>query len=319
MKKDELTDWAIINDYETFNFEDIRKIRDSFETITEFWNAPNEKLLPLRLKKLKDFNKIKKKEIIRTYSYLVDKYIIKGKTEVFSIFNKKYPFKLKDREQYPVLIYKRGKLNSFEKCISIVGARNSSHFGHKTARELAQYFAEKGYIITAGLARGIDTEAHCGALDVNGRTVAVLPTISTIYPPENKELATDIESTGAIVSGRLSPLKTWGRSPSWFVKRNRIISGISDFLIVVESNGIGGSYHQVKFALEQGLPVFVPIPPDKNRSAHKGFLKFKKYGAIPFESPSEILDKINSMPLYELRKSNSKKNADGIAKLTTYL
>lgn len=302
----ELVYWAIINDYEVFDFEDIRKIRHSFESIIDFWNAPNERLVSLGFKNLKKFYKIKTEKKIQDYSSLVNEHIIKKKTEVFSIFDRNYPFKLRNREQYPFLIYKRGKINSFEKCIGIVGARNASHFGHKKARELAQYFAEEEYIIVAGMARGIDTEAHCGALDVNGKTIAVLPTISTIYPPENQELAIDIENNGAIVSGRLSPLKKDG-SLSWFVKRNRIISGISDFLIVVESNGIGGSYHQVTFALKQGIPVFVPIPPNKERSAYKGFLKFKRLGAIPFESPTEILDKIESISLSELRKSNSKK------------
>lgn len=201
-----------------------------------------------------------------------------------------YPIKLKKITNPPLILYHKGKLKRFEKCIAIVGKRNSTYFGRKNAREFAQKLAEQRYIIVSGLARGIDTEAHLGCLDSNGNTIAVLAgDVDSVYPPENRELAIDIANSGAIISEYEG-----GYQQKRFIERNRIISGLSECVTIVESDGTGGTAHQFNLAVQQHRPVFVLKPLDKSRISWKGYVDFVNKGGISVESVDELLSKLKT-------------------------
>lgn len=198
-----------------------------------------------------------------------------------------YPAQLKEHEKTaPLVLYIQGALHNFDNCVAIIGSRNSSHYARKKTRELSQYLTKHGYIIVAGLALGIDTEAHCGALDVGGKTVAVIPNIGEITPSSNRRLAEDIMRNGALLSAG-SPLIELRRYN--YVRRNRMISGISKCLVVMEASESRGTDHQVKFAVDQGVKIFTLRPQSEDDDAYFGFDSYVKMGATPFTSEEEVL------------------------------
>lgn len=165
-----------------------------------------------------------------------------------------YPPMLKSTHDAPPLLFKRGNWsNTTPQTTAIVGTREPSPAAHDFAYLLGEKLGEAGWTIVSGMAVGIDTQAHYGALK-NGATVAVLGCgVHNLYPPENKSLATQIIQQGALfseVAPEVSP------TSSQLVARNRIISGLSQAVILVESDVDGGAMHTVRFAREQGRIVF---------------------------------------------------------------
>jgi len=166
-----------------------------------------------------------------------------------------FPPLLKEIPSPPILLYVKGDLPTEAwKSIAIVGTRTPSPYGRITAERLSRELASKGITVVSGMARGIDTHAHKSALEVGGRTIAVLGSgLLSPYPPENKPLMEKIISSGAVVSE--FPLFT----PPWrynFPRRNRIISGLSAGVIIVEARRRSGALITASLALEQGREVF---------------------------------------------------------------
>lgn len=181
----------------------------------------------------------------------------KNNIDIISIEDKQYPNILKEIYDPPICLYIRGNkeiLNN--KSISIVGCRKATDYGRKVARDFAYNISKQDINIISGLAIGIDSEAHLGAVEANKKTVAVLGNgLDTIYPKENINLSQKIlDSGGAIISEY--PLGTKPKKEN-FPARNRIISGMSSGLLVVEAKEKSGTLITVDFALEQGRDVFV--------------------------------------------------------------
>ncbi|MDR2008076.1 MAG: DNA-processing protein DprA, partial [Alphaproteobacteria bacterium] len=176
-----------------------------------------------------------------------------------------YPPLLRQIENYPPVLFVKGNVKLLKKsAIAIVGTRNASILGQQNAFNLAQGLGENGFLVISGMARGVDTAAHEGAL--NKGTVAVLGCgVDVIYPRENKKLYESIVEHGAVISEfpiGTSPL------PYHFPKRNRIISGMSRGVLVVEAAENSGSMITAKEALDQGREVFaIPGDPSDDRSS----------------------------------------------------
>lgn len=186
--------------------------------------------------------------------------------QIITLQSPQYPSLLKNISSSPIVLYVKGKLPEENHNIAIVGTRRASYYGKETAERLAGELAERGVTIVSGMARGIDTWAQRGCLKKKGKTVAILGSgLNRIYPPENRNLAEEIASYGALVSEY--PLNT---SPDkWnFPRRNRIISGLSLGVVVVEAGASSGASITANFALEQGREVFaVPGKIDSRTSA----------------------------------------------------
>ena len=211
------------------------------------------------------------------------------KIEEISINSKEYPQKLKNIYDPPKKIYLIGNKDLlYQKGIAIVGARDATQYGKKIAYNLAKELSEQNIVIISGLAIGIDSYAHKGALEKG--TIAVLGSgIDNIYPKENLELAREIiKNKGCIISEY--PL---GTKPErlHFPQRNRIISGLSDGVVVIEASKKSGALITAEFALEQGKEVFA-VPGDINKKQSEGTNQLIKDGAILLTSATDILENI---------------------------
>jgi DNA processing protein len=191
-----------------------------------------------------------------------------------------------------------GRVDLFKRdMIAVVGARNASASGRKFAREMAAELGRSGFVVVSGLARGIDTAAHEGALPYG--TVAVLAGgVDDIYPPENSVLYKGIVEDGLIVSEMATGQKPQAKH---FPRRNRIISGLSRGVVVVEAAEGSGSLITANFALEQGREVFaVPGSPLDPRS--KGTNRLIRDGAALTESAGDVIQVMAEQKPFELRE-----------------
>jgi DNA processing protein len=182
--------------------------------------------------------------------------------EVLTRADPRFPPQLREIPYPPAYLFVRGRLEATDlQAVAMVGTRAASYYGLKAARRLARDLVARGVAIVSGLARGIDTAAHQGALEAGGCTWAVLGCgLDVIYPPENRELYRQIEERGALVSE--FPLGTPLEARN-FPIRNRIISGLSRAVVVVEAGEKSGALITVRYALDQGREVMaVPGPLD---------------------------------------------------------
>ncbi|HQF20706.1 MAG TPA: DNA-processing protein DprA [Kiritimatiellia bacterium] len=198
-----------------------------------------------------------------------------------------YPAPLKTIYDPPLCLYVRGTLTKQdEQALAVVGTRRASHYGMAQADKLAYLAAKAGFTIVSGLARGIDTAAHLAALKAEGRTVAVLGgALDKLYPPENRELAERIAVHGAVISE--FPL---GREPdrTTFPYRNRIVSGLSKGVLVVEAGLDSGAMNTAEQALEQGRSVLA-VPGRVDLPGAKGPHRLIQNGARLVEDLPDIL------------------------------
>lgn len=210
--------------------------------------------------------------------------------DVITINDPHYPSQLKEIDSPPVLLFIRGNKNILSNPqISIVGSRNPSSTGTQTAIEFAKTLAQYGFTITSGLALGIDTAGHQGALNAQGYTIAVAGTgLDRVYPARNKELATKIADTGALISE--FPPGTAAKA-NHFPRRNRIISGLCIGLLVVEAAKQSGSLITARMALEANREVFA-IPGSIHNPLARGCNALIKEGAKLVENTQDIFDEI---------------------------
>lgn len=232
--------------------------------------------------------------------------IHKNQISVITIKDDAYPFYLKNIHDPPVILYVKGSLTNNSKCIAIVGSRYATSYGLSMAEKLAKSLAEHKITVVSGMARGIDSYAHDGALKGNGTTVAVLGCgLDNPYPPENKKLMERIMENGAVISEYppgMPPL------PMNFPARNRIISGMCMGVVVIEAGERSGSLITVDFALEQGRDVFA-VPGNINSYNSKGTNKLIKEGAKIVTCVEDILEEIS--PDWQAAQDNPKEERPG--------
>jgi DNA processing protein len=200
-----------------------------------------------------------------------------------------YPKPLREIHAPPIVLYVWGKVQDRDHhAIGIIGARRTTHYGMESAKKLAYQIAYAGLTIISGLARGIDTAAHQGALAAKGRTIAVIGSgLSKLYPPENQALADKIRNgNGAIVSEFSMEIEPDRQT---FPMRNRIISGWSHGVLVVEAGLNSGALITATQALEQGRSVYA-VPGHINAPSAMGSNRLIQQGAKLVMSASDILD-----------------------------
>ncbi len=201
-----------------------------------------------------------------------------------------YPKLLKEISDPPVGLYRKGGYELPHPCIAIVGSRRTTLYGQGVAKRFGADLARLGFCIVSGLARGIDTAAHEGALSVGGKTAAVMGCgIDIVYPPENLALYRQIEEAGAILSEF-----TFGRRADRqsFPMRNRVVAGICEAIVVVETDVAGGSMITAKFAGEQGRLIFA-VPGRIDQSTSGGCHQLIRDGATLLTSVDDILQELS--------------------------
>ena len=225
----------------------------------------------------------------------------KNKIDIVTIGDDDYPENLTEIYDPPSFLYRNGSWEATYKIsIAIVGTRHASRYGIRQAERIAAGLAHAGVTVVSGLARGIDAAAHNGALKAGGKTVAVLGGgLLNLYPPEHKELAEQITVNGCLVSEM--PTMHAPRSSS-FPRRNRIISGISLGVLVVEAAERSGSLITARHAMEQNREVFA-IPGSVESRVSKGCHHLIRDGATLVETVDDILEQLGPL-------SNPIKTAD---------
>lgn len=213
-----------------------------------------------------------------------------AKVSFLTIRDAAYPRLLREINDPPIGLYRRGTYDFSQPAIAIVGSRRTTLYGQSVARKLGGELARLGFCVVSGLARGIDTAAHEGALEAGGRTVAVLGTgIDLVYPPENLALYRRLEEAGAILSefpfGRRADRQS-------FAMRNRIVSGMCEAVVVVESDVSGGAMITARFAGEQGRLLFA-VPGRIDQSSSAGCHQLIRDGATLLTSVDDLLSELN--------------------------
>jgi DNA processing protein len=293
---DEDTYWLALSfKYSVLNLEPLLGIFERHRSLKYLWdvsptdlgNSGLSRELVTELLTIRRSNRLDESEKLRER-------LRKRAVRFIKFFDESYPPQLRllrnQKEGLPIFLLQSGTLTEFQKCVAIVGTRALSQYGHTIARKLARQLAGKGFTIVSGLARGTDTEAHCGALEATrGHTIAIPPWFEPIYPEENTELANDIMKRGCVLS-EFYAAAAGGMIRSAFVRRNRITSGLSNCVIAIESDETGGTAHQVEFALGQGRVVFVLKPRSDDIRAQRGYKRFVRQGAVPFKEAETILE-----------------------------
>ncbi|MCA1053644.1 DNA-processing protein DprA [Rossellomorea aquimaris] len=230
-------------------------------------------------------------EMMKEYVYQAKKSIQlheENNIKIVTIVDSNYPKLLKKIDDSPIVLYCKGNvelLNS-TKSIAVVGTRTPTDTGKKMARRISKIFSERGYTIISGLALGIDTEAHVGTLEVEGKTIAVLANgLDTIAPKENKKLADEIlRNDGLLISEYPMRKKTFRAA---FVQRDRIQSGLSIAVCPVQTDIEGGTQHTINFALKQNRLLFCPTPLEEV-PATRGIVKLLSEGALQINNSHDI-------------------------------
>lgn len=224
---------------------------------------------------------------------------------IVTILDSRYPESLKNIYDPPPVLYIKGDLLDCDyNAIAIVGSRRASFYGISTASRLSSQLANLGITIVSGLARGIDTASHRGALQVKGRNIAVLGSgLLKIYPPENKQLAEEISHNGAVVSEFSLSMPPLARN---FPCRNRIISGLSLGVVVVEAARNSGALITADLALQQSREVFA-VPGKMDSATSAGTHGLIKQGAKLISHTDDILEEIAGKLKLEplIKKENS--------------
>ena len=208
--------------------------------------------------------------------------------QVLTWEDEEYPRRLKEIEQPPPVLYLRGDLKLEDDwAVAIVGTRRITAYGRQVAEEVSATLARNGVTVVSGLARGVDAVAHQAAVHAGGRTLAVLGSgVDRIYPPENQRLAEQIISHGAVISDY--PIGTPPEGQN-FPPRNRIISGLSLAVIVIEANLDSGAMITATFAAEQGRELFA-VPGSILAPQSRGANRLIRDGARLLLDPQEVLE-----------------------------
>ena len=228
------------------------------------------------------------------------KWLEQPANHLLTLSDSAYPGQLKEIPDPPPILFVRGSIELLTvPQIAIVGSRNPSIQGKKTAEEFAETLASSGFTITSGLALGIDAAGHTGALAAKGTTIAVAGTgLDRIYPARHKELAIKIVESGAIISE--FPVGTMAKA-NHFPRRNRIISGLCLGLLVVEAAKQSGSLITARLALEQNREVFA-IPGSIHNPLARGCNALIRDGAKLVETTQDIFEEFNQYNQQPVKK-----------------
>lgn len=267
----------------------IKKMRllNKFGTPEKIYKASDKKLLNvdgIDKNLLKKIKASKDEELVNKY----ENYMKKNNIEIINIFEERYPAKLRLIYAPPIVLFAKGNLELlYKKSIAIIGTREPSLYGVEIAKSFAKSLAQNDICIISGMARGVDSMAHIGALNVSGDTIAVLGCgLDIVYPKENANIYNEICRRGLVISEYIVGVKPDSGN---FPLRNRIISGLANGLLVVEAKKQSGTIITTDFALDQGKNIYV-VPGNINSPTSEGTNNLIKQGAKLVTNLEDILE-----------------------------
>ena len=243
---------------------------------------------------LLDYQNTKESSALYLSALNIIEHIDRHQGHIISVNNAHYPMLLKEIHHPPPLLYVKGNVHNLQlPQIAIVGSRHATHAGLENTRLFAHHLSQHGFAITSGLALGIDHAAHQAALTCAQTTIAVMATgIDTVYPKQHQRIAEDIMATGGTLVSEFAP--NTPPKADHFPRRNRIISGLSMGVLVVEATIKSGSLITAKYAIEQDREVFA-IPSSIHNPQAKGCHQLIKQGAHLVETSQEIVDHLSGL------------------------
>lgn len=276
-----------------------RGLLNAFNDMQTAWNASSSQLMEAGLSQriVENFHQVRNQiDLDRVWNN-----IEKAGITVLTWDDDIYPRRLKEIDQPPPILYVLGELTvQDEWAAAIVGTRRMTGYGRQVTEELAELLAHHGVTVVSGLARGVDASAHQTALKHGGRTIAVLGSgVDRVYPPEHRKLAEEIAKNGAVISDY--PPGTPPESNN-FPPRNRIISGLSRVVVVIEAGVTSGALITSTFAAEQGRDVFA-LPGSIYANQSKGTNRLIQQGARPLIEIKDVLDTLNIEQVQEYRQA----------------
>jgi DNA processing protein len=272
---------------------------ERFGSAREAWKAPasqlravlgnRERMLGNLLKARDSIDPLKEAELLDAAG-----------VRVVTLANDGYPRLLREISAPPPVLFHRGAfMETDDAAVAIVGTRRATAYGRDMARQIAGDLASAGITIVSGLAHGVDGIAHQAALEADGRTFAVLGSgIHDIYPREHKGLAQRVADQGALISDNVP----YAKPDRWnFPARNRIISGLSLGVVVIEAPEKSGALITVDFAADQGRDVFA-VPGPVHSAASAGCLKIMREGARPIRNAEDVIEdlRLNRVPMEDV-------------------
>lgn len=289
--------WVGLNLVKGIGSVRFKALLDAFGSPEAAWNASPEAWMDVGLsqKIVESFQRVRQGVSLDQISNRIQSLGV----EVLTWDDTGYPRHLEEIDQPPPVLYVRGALlPEDEWAVAVVGTRRVTAYGRQVAEEVATALSQSGVTIVSGLARGIDSIAHQAAINAGGRTLAVLGNgVDQVYPPENRRLADQIMEHGALISDY--PLGTQPDGIN-FPPRNRIISGLSIAVIIVEAGLTSGALITATFAAEQGRDVFA-VPGNINAPQSQGTNRLIRDGAQPLLNPQDVLAALNLSMVTEHR------------------
>ncbi|PUU94641.1 DNA-processing protein DprA [Halanaerobium sp.] len=275
-----------LNQLSGFGPRTIIELISNLNNLNKMWSLNKQQLINLGLteKKIRIFND--QKEKFKPQKIAAE--LKKKNINYLTFYNQKYPARLKEIYDPPPVIFYKGVLNFQLPAVAVIGSRNSTVYGRKIASRTASKLAEKGVNIISGLANGIDSTAHQGALAADcGITTAVLGNgFDYLYPSQNKLLSQKIIAKGLMLTEFNPAVAPRAKN---FPRRNRIISGLADLILVVEAGEKSGTLITVDYALDQGKDIMA-VPGNIDRPNSVGCNRLIKKGAAIFTQVSDIID-----------------------------
>ncbi len=279
---------------------------DACDTVEAAWQAPIQQLQAAGLDRrtMESFLEARQTlDLAREWER-----VERAGVQVLTWDDAEYPENLRTIDAPPPVLYVRGRLAPDDVwSVALVGTRRASAYGREVAHQLATELARAGVTVVSGLALGVDTVAHRAALEAGGRTVAVLGSgLDHIYPPDNRRLAAQMSEHGAVISEY--PLGTRPEAGN-FPPRNRVISGLSKGVVIVEAGARSGALITARFAAEQGRDVFA-VPGSILHPGSAGCNELIQQGAIPLLAVGDVLEHLSFTRLAEQQSVRQSMPAD---------
>ena len=293
----EMVYWLAIQEkFWLFYPQILEKALKEVDSIEKVWTASEEMLLKWGMARqhVKRFIKYRRNVSLERFKRLLEE-ISQRQIKIIPYTSPEYPKILKNKKWFPrlqpprVLFHKGTILKELDegKCVAIIGRRKCSRLASKKAYEFGKELAEKGFIVVSGLAVGVDAQAHRGAIEAGGKTVAALPWMLPIYPSQNSELAEKIIKQGCLLSEVYNKPKENIKWRIW--ERNKITTGLSTYVIVIETGTSGGTVNTARNAIRQGVQTYILKLKEWSADALRGFEKLKEKGAIPIKDVDDFL------------------------------
>lgn len=288
--------WVFANEAVSWPSDAVQKVRARPEVLDRLFEPDGKDVSGLFGRHLKTYQAFMRKRdsLDEKKIEMALNRMMEGGLSVFCLGGGDYPERLSTISDPPLALFHLGSLFDFKDCIAISGRRDPAKEIYDLTSKIARELCARSHVVVSGLAEGVDTAAHSGALEhPEGRTIAVMANgLQKVYPRSNTDMAQEIVRRGCLLSERILDPEP---KRCDFIRRNRIISGLSKAHIIMESSGAGGTRHQFEFAMEQERPVFVYCGPGLSKGSKDAADIMVSEGAIPFSDIPDLITRMEGM------------------------